>query len=106
MMEIESKPSLLNPLNLTKSTFQIPSKTLNSESRIRGLRKINSENLVKNPILTKIILFQQIMNRLQTTHSVYDINRWVVDDKKNSTLRRNISQNASKYLFYFIKSKI
>ena len=52
MMEIERKPSLLNPLNLTKSTFQIPSKTLNGESRIRGLRKINSENLVKNPILT------------------------------------------------------
>ena len=36
------------------------------------------------------------MHRLQTAHSVYDMNRWVVDDKKNNTLRRNISQNASK----------
>ena len=48
MMEIERKPSQLNPLKLTKSIFQITSKTLNSGSRINGLKRINSENLVKN----------------------------------------------------------
>ena len=47
MMEIERKPSQLNPLKLTKSIFQISSKTLNSGSRINGLKRINSENLVK-----------------------------------------------------------
>ena len=45
-MEIERKPSLLHLLNLTKSTFQTSSKTLNMGTTILILSRI-SENLVK-----------------------------------------------------------
>jgi len=80
MMEIERKRSTLNPVEISKHSFQ-PTKTLNTGKRLNDLRKINSEN-------------RSLMYRLQSAHSVYNTDKWVEDDKKHSVLRRNISQNA------------
>jgi len=80
MMGIEKKKTQLNPDQIAKKSFH-KVKTLNTNRRITDLKKINDQN-------------KALLKRLQATGSVYSIDKWIQDDKKNNTFRRNISQNA------------
>jgi len=80
MMEIEKKKTSLNPSVIIKSSFQ-PKRTLNVGKRIKDLKKINDEN-------------KAMLRRLQGASSVYNIDKWIDDDRKHHEVKRNISQNA------------
>ena len=80
MMDIEKKKTDLNPDTIAKKTHN-NGKTLNTNKRVRELRKINDEN-------------KALLRRLQSAHSVYSIDKWIEGDRKNKEIRSMISQNA------------
>jgi len=80
MMDIEKKKTALNPSSISKKVF-VPGRTLNTVKRIKELKKINDEN-------------KFLLKRLQSTNSVYSVDKWLSDDKKHVEVKRNISQNA------------
>jgi len=82
MMDIERKKTNLNPEVIAKKSFH-PTKTLNTNKRVRELRKINDEN-------------RAMLRRLQSAHSVYSIDKWIEDDRKNNDLKKMIRQNAKR----------
>eukprot|EP00359_Climacostomum_virens_P002244 CAMPEP_0204900854 /NCGR_PEP_ID=MMETSP1397-20131031/2725_1 /ASSEMBLY_ACC=CAM_ASM_000891 /TAXON_ID=49980 /ORGANISM="Climacostomum Climacostomum virens, Strain Stock W-24" /LENGTH=177 /DNA_ID=CAMNT_0052069085 /DNA_START=106 /DNA_END=636 /DNA_ORIENTATION=- len=80
MLQIDLKLSPLNPQAIIHNHSQ-PS--LNRNFRIREMKKIANANT-------------QILKRLRTTHSVYNIRRWEDDRNYKVYLRDNISRNSGR----------